>query len=281
MNYQAPTIVDLAALLDEASPPRPSVLVPLKAGTKNPPVFMVPGLDGNIMEFVELLRHIGSPHPAYGMQARGMDGIAEPFERVEDMAQFYFEAIQEVQPRGPYLLIGYSFGGLVTLEIARRLSEKGEKVALLALLESYPHRRRLPMGQRMRLHIHRAKNRASRVVRGVHGGPKNQPGFRPSLSAAMQRVHDSSSLALERYRPLFYSGKIKFVSQECKKFSTDNPYAVYNPTAVWGHLAREFEIETVPGDHLGIIMTHFESLASVLSRYLEEALSQSGSHVGE
>ena len=41
--------------------------------------------------------------------------------------------------------------------------------------------------------------------------------------------------------------------------------------AVWARLAEEFEVESVPGDHLGIIATHFENLASVLSRYLEEA----------
>lgn len=43
-----------------------------------------------------------------------------------------------MQPRGPYLLGGWSFGGLVAWETARRLEERGEEVALLVLIDSRP-----------------------------------------------------------------------------------------------------------------------------------------------
>ena len=81
----------------------------------------------------------------------------------------------------------------------------------------------------------------------------------------MQHVRDCAYQALKRYRPHYYSGKIKFVRAE---ISSDFPD---DPVAVWANLAAEFEVETVPGDHLGILTTHFESLGSVLSRYLQEA----------
>ena len=54
------------------------------------------------------------------------------------MAECYVSAITEVQPHGPYLLAGMCFGGLVAMEIARRLSERGEPIGLLALLDTYP-----------------------------------------------------------------------------------------------------------------------------------------------
>ena len=60
-------------------------------------------------------------------------------------------AIGKLQPRGPYVLVGYSLGGLVVLEMAQRLSANGEKVALLAMLDAYPQFRYLSLGQRLRL----------------------------------------------------------------------------------------------------------------------------------
>ena len=86
-----------------------------------------------------------------------------------------------------------------------------------------------------------------------------------SLSPAMQRARERAYLALTRYRPQFYPGTIKFVKAEIPTaFPAD-------PAAVWAHLANKFEVETVPGDHLEIMSTHYEQLASALSRYVEKA----------
>jgi hypothetical protein len=82
----------------------------------------------------------------------------------------------------------------------------------------------------------------------------------------MQRVRESAYLALTHYQPRFYPGKIKFVRAA---IVTDFPA---DAAEVWAPLASEVEVETVPGDHLGMITTHYENLAAVLSRYLEEAL---------
>jgi acetoacetyl-CoA synthetase len=224
-------------------------------------VFIAHGLGGSVMEFAQLVRHIRSPHPIYGMQARGTDGMEEPFERIEDMAKFHLDAIRQLQPRGPYFLIGYSLGGLVTLEMAQRLSESGEKVALLALLESYPHSRYLPLAERVRLFTRLTKSRFSR--NGAEKVPK-QPEVGIWFTPAMQRVRKTAELALKRYRPRFYQGKMRFVGAQISSQFPDGP------AAVWANLADEFEFGTVPGDHLGIITTHCESLGSVLSRYLRE-----------
>jgi acetoacetyl-CoA synthetase len=198
------------------------------------------------------------------MQAMGMDGLDEPLERVEDMAQFHLDAIRELQPYGPYLLVGYSLGGLVALEMAQRLSANGEKIALLAMLDAYPNIRYLSLGQQIRLATRQAKRR----LRALGGAPY-QPPVSASFTPAMQRVRNSAELALTRYRPRFYPGKIKFVRAEISSRFPDDA------VAVWAPLADEFEVETVPGDHLGMMATHFESLASVLSRYLEEAFADS------
>jgi acetoacetyl-CoA synthetase len=265
MIYEAPTLAELAALLEQPNTPRLPPLFLLKDGTDETPIFITHGLGGSVMDFYQVVRYIETRRPIYGMQARGIDGMEEPFDRIEDMAQFYLEAIRQLQPHGPYILIGYSLGGLVTLEMAQRLSEKGETVSLLALLDAYPHVRYLPLGERIRRIARKTGQRASMMMREpierARGTPYQVP-IGASATPVMQHVRDCAYLALERYRPQFYPGKISFVRAQ---ISTDFPS---NAAAVWAHRAGEFELETVPGDHLGIMTTHFESLASVLSRYL-------------
>jgi thioesterase domain-containing protein/acyl carrier protein len=286
--YHAPTISALAALLEQSLNPRLPSLVQLRPGTTDTPVFIAHGLGGSAMEFFQLVKHIDSPHPIYGMQARGTDGVDEALDRIEDMAQFHLDAIRELQPSGPYFLVGYSLGGLVTLEMARRLLERREDVALLALLESYPHRRYVPLEQRIRLaarvaarhasnmlelpvpdaaaYFLRPSERLSHFSRDERGRLRRHPPTGVWSTAAMQRVRDSGYLALQRYRPGFYNGKIAFVAaHERSEFPDD-------PVAVWGKLVGKLTVETTPGDHYGIITTHFENLAAVLSRYLREAV---------
>ncbi len=284
MIYQAPTIATLAAFLEEPTTPRFPPLVLLKAGSEEPPVFITHGLGGSVIDFFQVLKHVQTPHAIHGMQARGIDGVDAPFDRIEDMAEFYLAAVREVQPHGPYLLIGFSLGGLVTLEMAQRLSASGEKVALLALLDSYPHVSYLSPTQRARLKVRQAWRRTTPLLtspsrealsrffrpsrrRRLSPGASYQLPAEVSLSPAMQHVRQSSYLALTRYQPRLYPGTIRFVRAA---ITTDFPA---DPAAVWGHLADEFVIDTVPGDHLGIMTTHFEELAAVLSRFLREALS--------
>lgn len=282
--YLAPTVAALAAVLEQPADLRLPPLVLLKEGSEEPPLFITHGLGGSVIDFFQVVKHIRTSHPIQGMQAKGIDGAEEPFDRIEDMAQFYLDAIRGVQPRGPYLLAGYSLGGLVTFEMAQRLTTAGEKVALLAMLDSYPDVRylslaqrtflltrlatrratttmKLPMSEALSLIIQPSHRRAGTLPRVSYKPPINVP-----LSPAMQRARECAYSALTSYQPRYYPGKIKFVRAETP---TDFPA---DPSAVWGHLAAEFEVETVPGDHLGIMTTHFESLASVISRYLGEAL---------
>ena len=281
--YLAPTIAALAAVLEQPDGLRFPPLVLLKDGPAQPPLFITHGLGGSVIDFFQVVKNIRTSHPIQGMQAKGLDGTEEPFDRIEDMAEFYLEAIRQVQPHGPYLLAGYSLGGLVIFEMAQRLTADGEKVALLAMLDSYPDIRYLSLTQRVRLVTRLATRRATNAIklpvgdalslvirpsRGRALAPRvsYQPPADVPLSPAMQRAREYAYLALARYQPRFYPGKIRFVRAA---IPTDFPG---NPAAVWAHLAKEFEVETVPGDHLGIMSTHYEELALAISRYVEEAL---------
>jgi acetoacetyl-CoA synthetase len=291
MIYQAPTIAALAAELELPSGSRFPPLVLLKPGNNDPPIFIAHGLGGSVIDFYQLVKYIDSPQPIYGMQARGIDGVDEPFDRIEDLAQFYLNAIKEIQPHGPYYLVGYSLGGLVTLEMAQRLRQDGEQIALLAMLESYPYSKFLSFGQRLRLLARVAKHRAytasqlplrdaltyimlpsrrrfyfARITKqNGNGSSRIELPNAGVVSPTMQRARDTAYLALSRYQPRRYSGKIKFVRAE---ILTDFPD---DPVAIWKDLVAEFECTTVPGDHLGIVGTQFEHLGAAVSKYLRAA----------
>jgi acetoacetyl-CoA synthetase len=283
----APTIMTLAALLEQPALPQFSPFVRLKEGNKNPPIIIAHGLGGRA-SFYQLAKHIRLDHPIYGIQGKGVDGLEEPLERIEDMARFYLDALSQLQPHGPYILIGYSFGGLIALEMAQRLVENGQRIALLTLVDTYPHPRYFPASQRLwlgakriKIHIDDLKRRPfgaafSQVRRAIerrlHIGKVQKPGALPAASSRLSfaettlRVKQSDLVAMAHYRPRFYRGKIRFVRPEA------NSYLPNDPTAIWKKLAAEFEVETVPGDHLGMVGTHFQTLAALLARYISEAL---------
>jgi thioesterase domain-containing protein/acyl carrier protein len=144
--YDAPTIARLTDRLMHAggpgcagAPGRDTNLVDLRPGDGNqPPLFLLHGLGGSVMVLRDLARQIGGNRPVWGLEAQGLDGRAQPLDDVHAMADNALAMIRTVAPHGPYLIAGYSFGGTVALEVARRLDDAGEKIALLAMLDTWP-----------------------------------------------------------------------------------------------------------------------------------------------
>ena len=261
--------------------------VRLTAGSEPPPIFIAHGLSGDV-QVRALAKAIQTSHPVYGIQARGIDGAEEPFDRIEDMASFYLEALEQMESQGPYILIGYSFGGLVALEMAQRLSKTGS-VAMLVLLDAYPHPRYLTRSQRVRLFATRVKSHLGRmrhmplsssaafVIRGIQRRLRLTGAVRESESSleagssssgeiGVRRVNAVSYLAYQKYRPQFYNGKINFVTTETKSFFPEDP------AAVWGNLAAQLQVEVVPGDHLNIVTTQYKTLAETLTRIINNEM---------
>ncbi|KAB8332381.1 amino acid adenylation domain-containing protein [Scytonema tolypothrichoides VB-61278] len=135
--FQNSTIERLATILRQPIDDLDwSALVPIQPNGSKPPFFCVPGAEGNTTYLYNLAHHLGKQQPFYGLQPLGLDGESKPHRRIEDMAAYYIEAIQSIQPSGPYFLGGHSFGGMVAFEMATQLHQQGYEVALLALLDS-------------------------------------------------------------------------------------------------------------------------------------------------
>lgn len=267
MIYHVPTIASQVALLELRAMPELSPLVMLKSGARQQSLFIASGLGGGPAEFFQLAKYLQTPYGVFGLQPKGIEGFDDPCERIEEMADFYLRAILRFQPRGPYLLAGYSLGGLVALEMARSLTSKGQTVALLTMIDTYPDIDFLSVGHRLRLSIQRTTHRALNFIRpqGTRirlGGLSSQDEI-STFAPAFDRVREAAFKALRRYEPRYYPGKIKFVrAAEVTQFPA-------NPKVVWSHLVGQIDVDTVPGDHLGMLTTQYETLASVLNRYLK------------
>jgi thioesterase domain-containing protein/acyl carrier protein len=135
--FQHPTIEQLAIIFRQPIDALSwSPLVPIQASGSQPPFFCLPGLGGNPIYLYNLAHHLGRDQPFYSLQALGLDGESEPQSKIEDIASYYIQAIQTIQPQGPYFLGGHSFGGHVAYEMACQLNNLGYEVALLAILDA-------------------------------------------------------------------------------------------------------------------------------------------------
>ncbi|MBI3947384.1 MAG: amino acid adenylation domain-containing protein [Armatimonadetes bacterium] len=136
--YRAPTVEGIARLLREGDRAGAgSSLVPIQPDGTRPPFFCVHGALGDIAGFRDLAYSLGMDQPFYALQPRGLDGKEAPRTDLVEIADAYLAEVRSVQRSGPYFLGGYSFGGVVALEMAHRLREQGEEVRLVVLLDSF------------------------------------------------------------------------------------------------------------------------------------------------
>ena len=112
-------------------------LVPIKKGGARRAFFCVHGAGGNLLNFRDFSERLSPEQPVFGLEARGVDGQLPPLESIEEMADLYIEAVRRHQPAGPYLLGGYSGGGVVAIEMAHRLVAAGERVHEVVLLDTF------------------------------------------------------------------------------------------------------------------------------------------------
>lgn len=142
----APYSEDMAAAADaEAAPAaaQPAALrfrhvVPMHSGPVGgrTPLFVVAGMFGNVLNLSHLAHLLGEERPFYALQARGLYGDASPHESFEEAAADYIAEVRQVQSQGPYLLGGFSGGGLIAYEMARQLIEAGEQVQAVLMLDT-------------------------------------------------------------------------------------------------------------------------------------------------
>ncbi len=267
---QAPTIEQLARAMSRGEESSVwSSLVPLQPEGSRPPFFCVHGVGGNVLGFRDLVRHLGNDQPFYALQPQGLDGKRECLTSVPEMAARYIQEIRKVQPRGPYRIGGYSFGGLVAYEMAQMLEAQGEQVALLALFDSYPGKNEtraeqikslmsLPLTERLGFLM----KKGSFVLMTLR--KRIEMRFLPR---ALRNVRQACSKAAGAYDVQPYNGRVTlFRVREKSAGSLNDPYAIW-----WRMAGHGVELREISGDHLSLLK---EPQVRFLAEELAEALAQ-------
>ena len=256
-----------------------SSLVLIQAGRGGSPFFCVHGAGGNVLNFRDIARKLGDDQTVYALQARGVDG-AVPLDTIEQMADDYLLAIRSVQPRGPYLLGGYSGGGVIAFEMAQRLTASREKVALVALLDTFRaglRPRPTPVGEHARRLVRegpaylrrRAEVRLRRRLDDLSARLKvrfyRSQGKPLPVPLRDQLLTSTFVAASDRYRPRPYSGSV--VLYRAAKVAPEFRHA--GPRNGWDELAPNLEVVDVPGDHDSLV---YEPNVGVMTSHLRAAL---------
>lgn len=294
--FQSPTIEKLGKLLSQANPTNISAgwssLVTMQPGSSGKrPLFLIHALGGNVIGYQTLIRYLGKDQPVYGLQAKGLDGKQAPHTRVKDMASDYIQEIRTVQPQGPYVLGGFSSGGIVAFEIARQLEAQGESVDLLAMLDTYspslyikhpsPLRTiyvyllsllRLRSADRWNYFLAKVdwfrslftgKTSSKFDLWNEHSFDNDANPYNMALIEALKQA------TMADYLPQPYAGKITlFTTKEVLR------WCQFKPCRGWSGMAKQgVEIHEVPGTHLGMLG---EPGVQMLAEKLRFCLDNSG-----
>jgi acyl transferase domain-containing protein/thioesterase domain-containing protein/acyl carrier protein len=294
LGESAPTGDTGSATPAKPSKPRYELLVPLHAGRppETTPFFLVAGMYGNIMNLRHLAGHLGVDRPVFGIQARGLDGKSAPHDTFEAMAADYLREVRAAQPHGPYLIGGYSGGGITAYEMAQQLAAAGEEVGLLVFLDT-PTTREPELTPAKRLELARLRIARQGVgyfteaIKRKWSGKAaqwrkalNRPlaKFRPqdfrteNIEAAFYRA-----LALYTIRP--YGGAVALFRPPLEQVFTLGPDHVVNAKGSWveelngwgPYCTAGVEVHVTPGNHDSMVL---EPNVRVLAQRLRERLAE-------
>jgi thioesterase domain-containing protein/acyl carrier protein len=289
--FREATVEELAKLLrEQALPEKPTSIVEIQPGGDNRPFFCVHPMGGNVFCYLELARYLGPDQPFYAIQPAGLQGGEIPEITLEEIARSYLQEVRTVQPEGPYLLGGWSFGGVVAFEMAQQLRGAGQEVSLLALLEASAlvvRDRRVYQGQadvenswslaRMVWRLEgretpfteedlqrvRQDERLNYILEQAKKDRVLGVDFELAYLLDWARGIKNSFKALADYEPRFYPGKVAVFEAEERLNGDDKS------RFGWDELAQEVEAHVVSGNHFTIIL---EPHVRTLAQHLRESI---------
>ena len=229
--------------------------LPLQTNGDKPALFVVSQRSMPVF-CLSLIPYFGSDQPVYGLPARGVGGDAPPDRRIEDMAAHCIAMMRQVQPEGPYRVMGHSAGGLVAFEIAQVLDRQGADVSKLVLLDSdMPGSTGRLAGKVLRQPAKAVRYAGSLIGQAFGGG---------ASSGSVTRKAAKNS-AYFRYRPKPYAGEAILVVASERQNTAELAQR-------WRRLARGgLVVAEVPGDHISMLQEPgIGELARALMRVLED-----------
>ncbi|MFY0311234.1 beta-ketoacyl synthase N-terminal-like domain-containing protein [Leisingera sp. D0M16] len=263
-------------------------------GTGRRPFFLVAGMFGNVLNLRHLALQVGKDRPVYGLQAKGLVGEDTPHSRIEDAARSCLSEIRQIQPEGPYLLGGFSGGGITAYEMAQQLKEQSQETAALILLDTpLPVRPALKRQDKALIKLAElrrkgpgylaewAKNRIAWEIEKRRASPA-ETGARPEFNN--RKIELAFRAAVEAYALRPWHGPLtlfrppldrkwqvsggNWVSGEREYVFDDNDWTKWAPAT---------EVAEVPGDHDSMVLVpNVSVLAAGVKARLDAADAAAG-----
>jgi len=301
--FQSPTVKGLAdAIRRMQSSEAPSLATPIRGNGSKEPLFLAHGAGGGMLwGYANLAKYLEVERPMYAFNSRASEGLDE-FTTIEEMAAHYIQEMRAVQPRGPYHLGGYCFGGLVAYEMAQQLVARGERVALLALMNATPpnssfeqvrltpawaaqfagnswhwflHFLRWGPGHRRQFLARKVRVWKKRLLRRGEMAHRDEIDAEDYVdlsdySPQRRRLWDVHLRAAARYVPGVYPGRVTVVRTELHPFLCS-----FDPTFGWAQYAQGgVTVKVVTGAHESILNEpHVQAVAAELNRCFENGTS--------
>jgi amino acid adenylation domain-containing protein len=285
---QGPTVAQLARAATTRTADVRLPVVALQREGRVRPLFLVHAGGGHLVCYHHLAHALAPDQPLYGLQARGLDDGGEPLRGVQAMAEYYLEGLRRARPEGPYRLGGWSYGGVVALEMARMIHAAGDRVELLAMIDTLRPEKRGEPGLAL---DHAAVLR--RVLTDVFGwggtasvtvdamrplepaaqlelaarrlGPRILPAARLPEIAALTRVRMANHNATVDYEPRPYPGRLTYFRSRGSAALT----SAEETLRFWGRLVDGLGVHDVAGNHGTLLQPpHVDSLAEALRTVL-------------
>jgi thioesterase domain-containing protein/acyl carrier protein/3-hydroxymyristoyl/3-hydroxydecanoyl-(acyl carrier protein) dehydratase len=266
-----------------------SSLVILQKGTPgNIPIILVHPLGGSVFCYNDLSNALGNEQPLYALQAHGFIDESLAFNTIEAMAGEYIREVRSVQPHGPYLLGGWSFGGIVCLEMAHQLTMQNESVDIIALVDSAPNVFREINTDKDRdlfilnlvlleLGLDQANIKflenlpSSDIVEYLYEKIKSQS-RQPNVVVKKDVDHRINVMrkllkVAADYHPPKYFGSVSLFKAE----QSIDEFKGLSTSLGWDdHVNKVDQIQTIPGNHFTLLHgSHVELLASYLKKRLK------------
>ena len=285
--FKAPTIEALSTILrQETNRSNWSPLVLIQPHDSERPFFCVHAVSGNVLCYRTLAHRLGAQRPFYALQARGLEDGQEPQTDLAAMARDYVAAVRSVQSYGPYLLGGWSMGGLIAFEMARQLQAQGQEVEFLALFDTpAPNAEEEPMDEvsalaSFALHLGLSREQIQAAANAFSEADTEDP-----LSFLLEYAKTASivphDLSLVHFRQQFDVFKANVsAARNYKAANLATNIALFRAaerspdadrTLGWTSSGLEnIEVHHVPGSHLTMMR---EPHVSVLAETLAECLA--------
>ena len=291
--FRGGTIEQLAATIDgEREWETPPTIVPVRPEGSRPPLFIVGGIDGEVIHYRALVSALDPDQPVYALQPAALDGKTLPKTTIEEMASEYVRDLEAFLPEGPHLLAGYCYSGYVAYEVARQLLDRGHAPALLALIDTGPG---LPRPSRVNLEREKFRDFVDRDLRGkVAWIGRRARGLRHKAVKKVRWLAFDllSSLGLpmppwvRSVRDAGYRAWTRYVTHpaplKLTLFRAVEAGREWRRTALWSQIAIG-GVDLVPLEGAGIRHDNLmiEPYVQTLARGLEQAISLAVSAEGE